>query len=122
MGRWLHYLTVIIFIIFGIIQFNDPDFWIWTPIYWLIALIPVLFLRNLLNQKFLLLCIILYGLFMISYIADIIDWINGGMDNIAGSMKAEEPHIELAREFFGLVICLSVMFIYYFKNKSKITE
>jgi hypothetical protein len=59
---------------------------------------------------------------MISYIPDIIDWINGGMDNIAGSMKAEEPHIELAREFFGIVICLSVIVIYYFKNKFKITE
>jgi len=121
MGRWFHYLTVIVFIVFGIIQFNDPDFWIWTPVYWLIALIPVLFLRNMLTQKLLLLFIVLYGLFMISYIPDIVDWINGGMDNIAGSMKAEEPHIELAREFFGLVICLSVIVIYYFKNKSKLT-
>ncbi len=119
MGNWIHYLISVIFVVFGAIQLNDPDFWIWTPLYLIIAVVPILFLRNLLSQKLLLLMILLYTIYTLLYIPDIMDWINGGMDNIAGSMTAEEPHIELAREFFGLIICLIALITYFLKNKSK---
>ena len=119
MSKWTHYIVILIFIIFGVIQFNDPDFWLWTPIYWVISIVAFLFIRGWLKPNVILVLIAAYTLFTISYVPDIIDWIQGGMDNIAGSMKAEEPHIELTREFFGLVICLIPLISYYFKLKSK---
>ena len=119
MSNWIHYLITVVFIIFGLIQINDPDFWIWTPLYLLVAIIPILFIRNTLSQMLLLLLILLYTIYLLFYVPDILDWINGGMENIAGKMKAEEPHIELAREFFGLLICVVTLISYYFLNKSK---
>jgi len=46
----------------------------------------------------------------------IVDWIRyHDVDNIAATMKAEQPWIEESREFFGLVIILAVLFINYRK-------
>ena len=115
----VHYLIAIIFLIFGIIQYNDPDFWLWGPIYLLVAAVPIFYVKNKLNSIFLLVAIIVYTAYFASYIPDFIDWVNGGMDNIAGSMKAEEPHIELTREFLGLFICLVTLLYYYWALKKK---
>ena len=119
MSKWLHYVIIFIFILFGAIQFNDPDFWLWTPVYWIISVVSIMYLKNRLTSNVLLTLLVIYSLFTISYIPDIIDWVQGGMDNIAGSMKAEEPHIELTREFFGLIICLIPLIFYHQKIKSK---
>lgn len=49
------------------------------------------------------------------------DWITKHhAENIAGTMKAEQPWIEEAREFFGLIILIVVLAIDYFYSKRKI--
>ena len=59
------------------------------------------------------------GLFLLTYIPDFIEWISGGMKSITGSMKAESPHIEMIREFFGLVLCVSLLLVFYLKSRKK---
>ena len=113
----LHSILALIFFIFGIIQYNDPDFWLWGPIYFLVATIPILYLKEKLNPGILLVIITAYALFIISYVPDFIAWIKGGMPNIAAGMKAEEIHIELTREFLGLVICMVALVWYYLLAK-----
>jgi len=41
-----------------------------------------------------------------------------GMPNIAGSMQAEEPHIELTREFLGLAVAALACGWLLWKNKN----
>ena len=36
----------------------------------------------------------------------LIDWVLTGMPSIVSSMKATEPHIEVVREFLGLLIAV----------------
>lgn len=115
----IHYIVAIIYIIFGVLNFNDPDFYIWGPIYIATAAIPILYLWNRLSSSILWLWMGITGIYLITYVPDIIHWINEGMPNIAGSMKATEPHIELTREFFGLLLCFIIPLIYYFLLKKK---
>ena len=116
-SKILHYVIAILFLVFGIIQYNDPDFWLWGPIYFLVALVPIFYLMGLLKSGLMMIIITAYALFILSYIPDFIFWINEGMPNIAESMKAEEPHIELTREFLGLVICMIALVWYYWKSR-----
>ena len=46
---------------------------------------------------------------------DFIDWIQNGAESITQSMKAEKPHIELTREFLGLLICALALGFHYRK-------
>jgi Transmembrane family 220, helix len=42
-------------------------------------------------------------------------WISEGMPSIVGEMKAATPHIELAREYLGLCVCLGVLIFHYLR-------
>ena len=46
-------------------------------------------------------------------------WVNLGMPDITGEMKATSPYIESAREFFGLVLCI-IVFIFHYVRYSRI--
>ena len=48
---------------------------------------------------------------------EVIDWFSDGMPNIADSMQASSPYIELVREFFGLLISLIGMTFYLVISK-----
>jgi hypothetical protein len=48
----------------------------------------------------------------------LIDWVNiHHAENIAETMKAEKPWVEESREFFGLVIIISVLVTNYFYGR-----
>ena len=67
----------------------------------------------------LLLAAVGYGLWMLTYSPDILDWINKGLPSITGSMKAESPFIEFVREFFGLLLCLLTCLYYWNKGRTR---
>ena len=46
------------------------------------------------------------------YFPDIINWFKQGMPSIVESMKAESPHVEFVREFFGLLIMILSLVLY----------
>ena len=50
---------------------------------------------------------VLYKMFLL--FPPFAQWIASGMPSITGEMKATSPHIEIAREFFGLLVCLAVL-------------
>jgi len=47
---------------------------------------------------------------------DFISWLRSGAPTIVDSMKAEQAHIELTREFLGIGLCLIVLFYHYFRS------
>ena len=95
----------ILFVLFAIVQYNDPDPWLWIALYLFMALISGLAAANMypswVIRGGMLGCVIGLGMLL----PDFIDWLNTGAESITQSMKAEQPHIELTREFFGLLIC-----------------
>ena len=107
-----------VFIVFAALQYNDPDPYVWVPIYMYTAVLCWLAARQRYFTKAYLLGIVVYAGYAIYKMFDangLIDWIKlHHAENIAGTMKAEQPWIEETREFFGLVILIAVLAVNYF--------
>lgn len=110
------YSIAAIFVLFGLLQFNDPDGWIWAIAYFVVVILIIF--RNVLPKNVIALFLALYILAFLMYIPNLIDWIKEGTPSITGSMQAESPFIEYVREAGGLLIVVLVLF-YYRKKGSK---
>lgn len=107
----------LIFILFAALQYNDPDPYLWMPIYLYTAVLCGLAARGKFYPGAYLLGIIVYAGYAGYKIFDrngLIDWIQQhNAENIAETMKATKPWIEESREFFGLVILIVVLVVEY---------
>ena len=119
--KYLHLFLAIIFFLFAAVQWNDPDSLIWIVMYLVIAVIAFLAFRGKLFYRTNAFLGIILFLGLLLYIPDVISWVHDGMPNIADSMKASSPYIELVREFFGLLISLIAAVFYIIIAKKKIS-
>jgi hypothetical protein len=112
-------LFVFIFILFAVVQYNDPDPYLWVPIYLFPAVLCFLAAREKFYKNAYTGGFIFYSLYAVYKLLDqngVIDWMRfHDAANIAATMRAEQPWIEESREFFGLAIILIVLFINYKK-------
>ena len=117
--KLFNYLFVFIFIIFAVVQYNDPDPYLWIPIYLYPATLCFFAARKKFNKNSYVGGFIFFSIYAIYKLLDqngVIDWLRfHNASNIAATMKAEQPWIEESREFFGLVIILIVLYINYKK-------
>ena len=109
----LNWTLAALFVLFAAVQYNDPDPYIWAPIYLFCAWVCGYAARGKYNQKVILIGLIPITLYMISYIPDFIDWIKMGMPSIIETMKADRLYVELTREFGGLLICIAALVFEY---------
>jgi phage-related holin len=113
----------ILFILFAALQYNDPDPWLWMPIYLYAAVLCWLAFKGKFFPKAYLIGIVGYlgyAVFLFFTEDGVLDWITKhNAANIAGSMKADKPWIEDTREFLGLIILIVVLLIDYFYSKRK---
>ena len=107
----------IIFAVFAYLQLNDPDPVLWTIGYLLVSILAILNMIGKLNQGIVYVVSSIYLVALAIFLPEFINWIQLGMPDITGKMKAESPYIEYAREFFGLLICLAACFFYFKKIK-----
>lgn len=113
----------LLFVISAALQYNDPDPYIWIPIYMYGAVLCWLAFRNKYYPRAYLVGIIVY----LVYAVGLFFWKNGVLDwmtkhnaeDIAATMKAEKPWIEETREFFGLLILIVVLLIDYFYSRRR---
>jgi hypothetical protein len=113
----------LLFIFSAALQYNDPDPYVWMPIYLYGAVLCWLASRNKYYRKAYLLGIVIYAayaLYLFFTKDGVLDWIEEhNAENIAGTMKATKPWIEETREFFGLIILIVVLAVDYFYSKRK---
>ncbi len=99
----LNIAFVIIFIIFAGLQYNDPDPYVWMPIYLYGALFCWLSFRNKFYLKAYIFGSVVCAIYALYKVFDengLIDWITKpGAQNITETMKAETPCIEETSEF-----------------------
>ena len=111
--KFFNIFFCIVFIVFAGLQYNDPDPYIWVPIYLYTAVLCYFAARKRYYTKAFLFGILVYTLYAVYKIFDtngLIDWIQKHhAENIAETMKAEQPWIEESREFFGLIILIAVL-------------
>lgn len=113
----------VLFIVFAGLQYNDPDPYIWVPIYLYGAVYCALAARGRYHRKAYItgtIVYILYALYLFFDKNGVWDWatVHHG-ENIAETMKASQPWIEETREFFGLFILIAVLMTNYFYSKRK---
>lgn len=110
MHKALRIFFFLMFIAFAYLQLNDLDPWLWVSGYLFIAIVSLLtlFIQNM--RKVFYFSYALYTLWTLTILPEFIKWLSMGMPTIVGEMKATQPHIEFAREFFGLLICMLVTF------------
>lgn len=113
----------VLFIVFAALQYNDPDPYLWIPIYLYAAVLCWQAARGRYLAKSYLLGIALYSVYAIYLVVDqngLLDWLFvHHAENIAETMKAEQPWIEKSREFFGLIILIVVLAVDYFVANKK---
>ena len=122
----LNIFFCVVFIIFAALQYNDPDPYIWIPIYLYAAVLCALAARNKFYPLATWIGIIIYA----AYAAykffctnGVLDWAQKHhAEDIAGTMKAAEPWIEETREFFGLLIIIVVLLTDYWYGKNKVAR
>ena len=104
-------ILALLFFIFAVVQYNDPDPWLWIVAYIFVAVQFILQIFQKLPRPLLLISIILFAILGMTFIPDFIDWMTAGFPTLVETMKAEQPYVEFIREFFGLIlICISLLF------------
>jgi len=122
-----NWFFIVCFVLFAALQYNDPDPYIWVPIYLYAAFLCWQATKNKFSKLLYIIGYVVFGGYAIYKIFDangLVDWVTKhNAENIAETMKAEKPWVEESREFFGLVIILVVMLIdnIYLTKKKKAT-
>lgn len=108
--RILNIVFVIVFIVSAALQYNDPDPYIWMPIYLFGAWVCWEAYHLRFKTGYYLTGWIVYGgyaawLFFDQY--GVLNWFNQhDAESIVRTMKADRPWIEETREFGGLLLLI----------------
>jgi hypothetical protein len=119
--KYISYFLVFIFVVFAVLQFNDPDPWLWVPAYLFSAYTAYCSGRNYYNPMLLLMLCPVYFFWAWHLFPDSVSfWLR--QEQKAGSLDMALPFIEEARESLGLFFCFVVNLIYLVigLNKSRL--
>ncbi|MEC3905669.1 transmembrane 220 family protein [Tamlana sp. 2201CG12-4] len=117
----INIILFIIFILFALVQLNDPDGIVWFLIYSIVAAICLYSNYKIIPRIFLISTIILllgYAAFHFSLFLDYLKTPN--KKEIFGEMVYEKPYLEGSREFLGLLIAALGVFYQLKIQSSKI--
>lgn len=119
----LNIFLSLMFVLFAGLQYNDPDPYVWMPIYLYAAVFCWLAARQRFYPKWYIAGILVYLVYATYKFFDqngVEDWFTKhNAENLAETMKATKPWIEETREFFGLFICIGALLMNYFYGKRK---
>lgn len=113
-------LFVILGLLFGLFaywQINDPDALMWVVIYGMVGVLHLAAARGMYLKWSTILLGVVCLLWMGSMTPGFIDWLRSGMPSIASEMKTDQPHIEVVREFLGLLICVVALAHLYYRYR-----
>lgn len=104
----LNIFFIVLFLISAALQYNDPDPYIWIPIYLYGARLCYLAIKGKYRPGLYVLGLVVYLSYAVYLLFDktgVLSWLQQhDAENIIQSMKATKPWIEETREFFGLLI------------------
>ena len=108
--RLLNIFFILLFVLSAALQLNDPDPYIWMPIYLYGAFLCVQALRKKYYPSLYIAGLIVYAGYAIYLFFDktgVLNWATEHeAENIVQSMKASKPWIEETREFIGLLLLM----------------
>lgn len=111
----------ILFVLFAALQYNDPDPYIWIPIYIVSAFVCFQTYKGKFDQFSHWIIVAFCLIYAVRLMIDpngVIAWFKEhDAENLVQSMKATKPWIEQTREFGGLLIILIVASVNIITNK-----
>jgi hypothetical protein len=103
----LRYLIIaFLLFVFAGVQWNDPDPTLWIILYGVTGVFFVMAYKNRYYRPAVLGWAMVSLLWALTLLPEFYHWVQMGAPSIVDKMKAEDPWIELTREFLGLVINL----------------
>jgi hypothetical protein len=111
----LNVLFIILFVGFAALQYNDPDPYIWIPIYLYAAFLCFLSIKNKYYRPLFIVGLTIYVGYAAYLFFDktgVLSWAKEhDAENLVQTMKATKPWIEETREFGGLFIVIIALLI-----------
>lgn len=103
--KTINVFLFLLFLVFGIVQLNDPDPYIWFPLYLIVAGICLYSNYRTISKGILLVVVALLVAFALYHFSLFIDYLQTDhKEEIFGEMVYEKPYLEGSREFLGLLI------------------
>ncbi|MGV8878823.1 MAG: transmembrane 220 family protein [Sphingobacteriaceae bacterium] len=125
--KFADYIFFLLCLISAGLQYNDPDPYVWMPIYLYTGILCMRAASGHFYPKMYLWGIVVYVVYALYLFFDktgVLNWANEhDAQDIAANMHAEKPWIEETREFFGLVIVIAMLLInwmYYYNRRRHI--
>lgn len=111
-------ILALMFFSFAFVQLNDPDPVLWIIIYLSMAAICILAIFNKYYKIVMAILAVGYLIYAVILFPGLVEWLQTEnksllFDDIA---KMQHLYIEESREFLGLVICLAVLTVYWFRS------
>ncbi len=114
------------FLLFAGLQYNDPDPYLWIPIYLYAATLCWLAFRNRFFPWAYLIGMLIYLAYAVYLFFDkngVLSWATEhNAEDLVQTMKAEKPWIEETREFGGLLIAFAALLINYLYSRKFVTD
>lgn len=106
------------FLAFAALQVNDPDPVLWILIYGVMAVVSVMAIFDYFNRKLMIGLAVMFAVYMIILFPGVTEWFRQDDKSVLFDdvMKMQHPYIEDSREFLGLLICLVVLVVYFFRS------
>ena len=114
MKKAVHIFFALLFALFAFLNLNDPDPLAWVSAYGITALLFAIAAFGKSQRTAIGGIALILFVWMCTMIPGMVDWFRLGMPSITGEMKATDIHVEVVREFLGLliaVVALVVLFI-----------
>src|SRR5687768_10801655 len=106
--RVLNIFFIVAFVISAALQYNDPDPYIWMPLYLFGAYLCYNSIRKKYRPWLYILALFIYvnyALFLFFDKAGVLSWLKDhDAESLVETMEATKPWIEATREFGGLLI------------------
>lgn len=106
MKKVIYALLAIVFALFAYWNLNDSDALLWATAYGAVMVLFALAIFSHADRRVSGWYAVALGIWMLTMIGGMIDWMNAGFPSITEEMKATAPHIEAVREFMGLLIAV----------------
>lgn len=106
MQRTVHLTIAFLFAVFAVLNLNDPDPWTWVLAYGSVAVLYALSAFAWADRRISGSIGVVLLAWMLTMLPGMVQWAGAGFPSITASMKATEPHIEVVREFLGLLLAV----------------
>jgi|ERR1051325_6920163 predicted membrane channel-forming protein YqfA (hemolysin III family) len=111
----------VLFLLFALVQINDPDPLLWIVVYGSMMVISIMAIFHRYPTRFMVVMAAGFLIMTVLYYNGFAEWLSSSdrsllFDDLA---KMQFPYIEEAREFLGLLICLAVLLFYFALSKRR---